>query len=497
MQSNSEIFYKPLNTQSAIFDYLYEQLVVFDFNIIRPENKIHFENAFSNYLSIIHQHKDTYSNEINILFKRTEHFFMYVRNTVKGKGQKLQFYIMIYYYYCLFEERCSIFLHKHLTNDYFGSYCDFKYLCNYIYEKTLDKHHPLISLLVKIHVSLLLKYEQNRFLTKWVPREKTKFKWLSRLYAMEFSNISKYEYKNKNDAHCFFRKFISNHSYTCEQQLCAKNYDFIDSTEKNLEKYFYFFTSKQLQLDTFYKTKHITKYSHIIHNAFNPGAIMKTMFKLLNNDVHESSHIYDLLNKKWDQCINFYKKIFSPKDFIIFIDLSCKNFHNNNDVFYNILGMSYFLSHFSNKAYKRLFLCTNTPIWINLHKCDTLYATAIVLKQKLQYDCYTSCEIHLPIYLLMQSFFETQKGNIEDQTLVFMQGVHIESTFEYIYKLNLNPQKLVFWNFCDFLYFDNGLRNHLYNNKIQCLSGNNENALYSLWKDQNMFDQLLYKIKCN
>ena len=110
MQSNSEIFYKPLNTQSAIFDYLYEQLVVFDFNIIRPENKILFENAFSNYLSIIHQHKDTYTNEINILFKRTEHFFMYVRNTVKGKGQKLQFYIMIYYYYCLFEERCSIFL---------------------------------------------------------------------------------------------------------------------------------------------------------------------------------------------------------------------------------------------------------------------------------------------------------------------------------------------------------------------------------------------------
>ena len=144
-----------------------------------------------------------------------------------------------------------------------------------------------------------------------------------------------------------------------------------------------------------------------------------------------------------------------------------------------------------------MFLCTNTPIWINLQECDNLYAMAMAFKKNLQYDTYTSCEIHLPIYLLIQSFFETQDSNIEEQTLVFMQGANIEHTYKYVLNLNLNPKKLVFWNFCDFLYFDNGLYSNLYNNKVQMISGNNENALYSLWKEQHMFDNLLYKIKCN
>lgn len=497
MQSNTEIFHQPLKTQSVIFDYLYEQLVMFDLNIIRNENKTQFEVAFSNYLSLVHKYKDVYTNDIDVLFKRTEHFFMYVRNTVKGKGQKMQFYIMIYFYYQFFQDRCLDFLQKSFANEYFGSYCDFKYLCEYIYDKTLNKKHPLIQLLVKLHISMLFKNNDIHFLSKWVPREKTKFKWLYHLYALEFSNISNYKYKNKNDAYCFFRKYISKHSNTCEKNMCLNNFDSIDSTEKNLEKYFYFFANKHTQLGDFYNNKHITKYDHINHNAFNPGAIMKTMFKLINTGVHESNPIFDLLNKKWIQCIHFYKKIFPPQQFIIFMDLSYKNFHNNNDVFYNILGMSCFLSHFSKKAYKRMFLCTNTPIWINLQECDNLYAMAMAFKKNLQYDTYTSCEIHLPIYLLVQSFFETQDSNIQEQTLVFMQGVNIEHTYKYVLNLNLNPQKLVFWNFCDFLYFDNGLHSNLYNNKVQMISGNNENALYSLWKEQHMFDNLLYKIKCN
>ena len=188
MQSNTEVFHQPLKTQRVIFDYLYEQLVMFDLNIIRSENKTHFEVAFSNYLSLVQQYKDVYTNDIDVLFKRTEHFFMYVRNTVKGKGQKMQFYIMIYFYYHFFQDRCVNFLQKSFANEYFGSYCDFKYLCEYIYNKTTNKKHPLIQLLVKLHVSLLFKNSDIHFLCKWVPREKTKFKWLNHNLIIHIRN---------------------------------------------------------------------------------------------------------------------------------------------------------------------------------------------------------------------------------------------------------------------------------------------------------------------
>jgi len=505
---SAEVFHTPIKSKDRLFEYLYGELVIFDFNIIRTQNQSAFESVFMNYLTLLGQFQIAYPDDIQLLFSRTEQFFMYVRDSVKGKGQKLQFYIMIYHYHCFFKERCHTFITTRFDEHYFGSFCDFKYLSEFVYNKTLDKNHALIDLLVNIHTSLLFKGMYPNFICKWIPREKTKFKWLFQKYAVQFCKNACYTYRNKNDAAKFLRTFVSNHSYTCEKFLCTRNYSCIDATEKNMCKYYRVLVDKQHELSWFYESKHVLKYPYVKHNAVNPGALMKTMFNILNkrlNNDHDSGLIYgidddskliQLLNKKWDQSISFYKKIFKPKDLVIFIELSYESFNLNMDSFYNIIGMSCFLSHFSNKAYKRMFLASNTPIWINIQECNSLFDIATHFQSILKYDCMTSSELPLCVQLLLQSFKSAENDINDNHTLVFMQGSHIEHTVDYITtNTRLDTYKKVFWNFCDFTYFNKGIYNNLYNKNVQFVSGNNENVLHPLWNDINMFENLIHKIK--
>jgi hypothetical protein len=180
-----------------------EQILQFTFQIVRSD--------ISNMIELMHKLRDILVNlqykltNSNIVEKQIAKEYLSIlyktigqtRDVIDGKGEYELTYMMIYTWYefypvlALFALRCLVELDD--IHQY-GSWKDIKYFCNYCKKQGLELKHPLIQHSIKLINNQLLKDKQSfdndkkniSLVSKWIPREKSKFRWIYQELATNF-----------------------------------------------------------------------------------------------------------------------------------------------------------------------------------------------------------------------------------------------------------------------------------------------------------------------
>jgi len=148
------------------------------------------------------------------------------RDIVDGKGEYLLTYMMICAWYDFYPEladfalKCLFYTDDSITHQY-GSWKDIKKFCHFcLSDNGNNRAHPLITTSIDLmntqlrkdyHMSLHGKYADMSLVSRWVPREKSKYSWLFQLLAKDY--FSEY-----------FVTVVTNDQYEKAQKKCYTEY---------------------------------------------------------------------------------------------------------------------------------------------------------------------------------------------------------------------------------------------------------------------------------
>ena len=150
-------------------------------------------------------------NEID--YKKRDYYMIlmyrlvgYTRDIESGKGERLLSYRQLYSLWLLFPRlgeylfETFVFIENKHQYGYWG---DVKKMSSYVFSKTKDSNHFIINYIVNLTNFYLkkdfdkLKNQENvTLLSKWIPREKSKYKWLFKKLAKNM--YSKYLFTADN-----------------------------------------------------------------------------------------------------------------------------------------------------------------------------------------------------------------------------------------------------------------------------------------------------------
>ena len=228
-----------------------EQIIQLSFQITRTdENGINnLKTILRNLLAILNQQvssgniveKQIAKGHLSVLYKMVGQ----TRDIVDGKGEWALTYMMIYTWYEFFPAlaqfalKCIVDLGE---SHPYGSWKDIKYFCEYCKSQGCDVKHGLVQYAIQLMNSQLKKdvaSSGNLSLTaKWVPREKSQFKWIYAELATNYfqqymataDNPQRYE-KAVLKCKTEYRKLISSLNKridTLQIKQCGKNWSAID-----------------------------------------------------------------------------------------------------------------------------------------------------------------------------------------------------------------------------------------------------------------------------
>ena len=184
-----------------------EKIVQFFFQLVRNQNHTNVERQLWNLLNLIKGSEKQYMEQMKTLYK----LIGQTRDIIKGKGEYSLTYMQIYIWYQFYPDLALDFLPYmfdcgELDHQY-GSWKDFKYLCDYVKNRSNDHTHPIIERSCFLARQQLNKdwgaykkyttpndgeYTEDNLVEpsltligKWLPREKSKFGWLHAKLAYE------------------------------------------------------------------------------------------------------------------------------------------------------------------------------------------------------------------------------------------------------------------------------------------------------------------------
>lgn len=167
------------------------------------ENKL--EQILRKILQTLKQHQDSFKDENSLsLLSMVYRLIGNTRDMVEGKGEYSLTYMMIYVWYDYYPKlaefalNCLLFLENSETHPY-GSWKDIKKFCQYCKEREDARgnpihSHPLVQCSIRL-LNVQLKQDKEKIdngstdislAGKWVPREKSKYRWLFQLLATHY-----------------------------------------------------------------------------------------------------------------------------------------------------------------------------------------------------------------------------------------------------------------------------------------------------------------------
>ena len=335
-------------------------IVQFYFQLVRGNN---VENQLIFLLENIKNNESKYSFEMCLLYK----LIGQTRDIFLGKGECTLSYMQLFHWYNYYP---TLALYAFNTFIYqaqqkaFGSWKDVKYMCQYIYNKTLDKNHPFINALCFLMTERLkvdfyrersLPYSSPSFAAKWAPREKGKFKWLFQKMAILTYNFS----PKKSFTH--FRKLISHLNRkldTTEIKMCEQKWDAINNvSSKCLMKY---------------------QNSFIKHGVIpqNYNSKRCEIGNLVKNAIFNTS---DIVNLQWE---NFKPKIIY-QNVIPILDASILSCQKNLKPLFTMIGMGIFISECSKGHFKNKIFLSGMNDWIRLNSNMTFREKVLYIYNKI------------------------------------------------------------------------------------------------------------------
>jgi Mg-chelatase subunit ChlD len=243
-----------------------EQILQLSFQLNRTTNITLLKTKLVQLLEILsHQvkngtlpEKEVARGQLSILYKMIGH----TRDIIDGKGEYTLTYVMIHTWFKFFPDlstfalKCLVDLGDKSVHQY-GSWKDIKYFCEYCKSQGEAANHPLIQYAINLtndqvskDYSLLVSNSAGISLAaKWVPREKSSFRWLfeslstdyfSHFLATANNDVSRQKAVLKCKTE--YRKILSalnKHIDTVQVKQCAQdwtNINFSKTTSITLTK---------------------------------------------------------------------------------------------------------------------------------------------------------------------------------------------------------------------------------------------------------------------
>ena len=214
------------------------------------------ENKLHEIIQNIRTNQEDYTFYLTILYK----MIAQTRDIIDGKGEYKLSYMMIFVWWNYYPDlayfairqftmgdaiQCSTEKEGEQSQHPYGCWKDIKYLCEYVFQKTNHKGHPIIKYCIglvvcqiKIDIEKCNRKEPISLCSKWTPRESSKYGWLFDeiagtyfSYYLETAKdpavITRAILKTKRD----MRKLLSTlnrYLDTLQVKQCAKTWDQID-----------------------------------------------------------------------------------------------------------------------------------------------------------------------------------------------------------------------------------------------------------------------------
>jgi hypothetical protein len=306
------------------------------------------------------------------------------RDIIDGKGEYQLSYRLLIEWYNFYPESSKFMINCFVNNEYghpYGSWKDIRCIADMCDD--IDRRHPLIEYCVHLINEQVRKDlhggTQISLVSKWIPREKSKYRWfyerLAEDYFKEYMVVPSERASNKCYTH--YRKLISSLNKqldTVQIKQCAKEWSTIDPSRQtsitmrrqikaflNLGIVRYEDVDDRIQCANNFKEYITQPESHINGKRVGINELVKNALKVCNskpNSHHIQTQI-DLLNAQWLDNASQTKAL---QKIIPIVDLSETM---NGDPLYAAIGLGIRAAEKSLIG-KRILTFSETPTWINL-----------------------------------------------------------------------------------------------------------------------------------
>jgi len=330
-------------------------------------------------------------------------FIAHVRDIHMGLGKRQMTYMMLDVWYDYFPTFAIKALHTIVSgtkvNHSYGSWRDICGLCEYLKKHSRRREsHPLVDTAIEMMNFALHKenmhyyHNKTEYLTniaKWVPREKSQFKWLFQLLVIHWSQTYG---QSDSSSQRQYRRMVSKLSKVInpiEQNLCAQTRDNI--TVDSLSNISIVKNWHSLQLSEFDDIYDISgdKGCYYLSQYFTfPEHITKlTQLGVRCIEHNGSAEEINLLNSQWSKSFRKWTKRFTvDKLSLAVIHSSSISMHDK--VLCKSIAHACYIAGASD--IKRILYASETPIWINLEHCDGFVAVIRTILNALRHE-FISC----------------------------------------------------------------------------------------------------------
>jgi hypothetical protein len=515
-----------------------ELIVQFYFQLVRTKDKNKIENLKNKFRDILLKlnNSNKKSEYVLLLFKLTANC-----RDIYGKGERDLSYMQLlewWHYnpklaYFLFEN----FIVSSKINHPYGSWKDVKYFCQYVLNTTNNKDHPFINYIVELSNFYLQKdYEkllnckkektkslENISLSlagKWLPREKSKFKWLNKKLANHmFSHYLTTGKTNdsirKASLKCIIHYnkilvILNEYLDTSQIKMCNGNWRYINFnnvTSKTLHLQKLSFMNKLKKGGTLTNRNDFVDRNECANNFKQYLENSKTSNKkvkgkrcnvyefvkdaILYANMEETEDILlvkDVINEQWKDNATQNADL---KQMIVMSDVSGSMETDNCNPLYNSIGLGIRISEKTHSPYKnRILTFSENPSWVKLEDTMSFCEKVKILKQA---DWGGTTNIYKAMKLICESLIcnNIDPIEVENLTLCILSDMQIDTclnggklnTLHENIKLMFNnagmetkfhkpykPPHILFWN----LRSTNGFPVSVTQKNVTMVSGYNE-----------------------
>jgi len=395
-----------------------------------------------------------------------------------GKGENELTYMMLYIWYLHFPE-VAIQEAKACFTTY-GSWRDFPYLCNYIFQHTNNKFHSFIERCIDMaNTQLAADLETWKFsihcfsrdhisnVAKWIPREKKQFDWLHHRCVLDWTK-RKFPYildtalmdesyeKALRKCSRFYRKAFTTLNKaldTTQIKQCAGNRGAIhpDTVSPITAMKQRRTLTRQDVLgskDTvFHGTRDVLPLSYFMKEAY---ALSEREEREERGESSQSVAIsIERLNQEWQH----YSSTISNDGFhrmLPMIDVSWSMYENKGTSYYSAIGLAILISERSSYA-NRILAYGNTPEWIIFDPDMTFFEKVSLLQHSIRSIQFGKSYLEKALVLvhkaLDESQGESQGESSQGRKVKYPILVVISDNFAGVAEYDMPiQQRMIYWN---------------------------------------------------
>ena len=416
-----------------------EKIVQYFYQLVRTEDHTDLEQKLESILLTFRGQETNVLPQMCIMYK----LIGQTRDIIGGKGEQrlafMQLWVWYKYYPALAEKafRHFILLNGDETVHPYGSWKDIKYWCDFIYKKSGDKKHHLITSALDIAMGQLL-YDEARYesyidekdqklncvgarskvdkpfislCAKWLPREKSKYGWVFRLlsekmfgYFQDTAKSVRSKKKAELKGRIILKKLLvrlNRYLDTAQIKMCDKqwsklNFNHITGQTLRRNSLAIMNTNKKGEQRSTNKDRIecAEKYKHHIAAAKVEPKRHKmhgkrcSVYELVKDALTASSVVdtsqrtvaCDTVNLQWaDNRLN--NKGLEETPIISMVDTSDSMTVDNCLPLYNAIGLGIRTSELTHPAFKHRCLTFNaSPSWINFDGCSDFVSKVLKIK---------------------------------------------------------------------------------------------------------------------